>query len=145
MSLWEWVLRFYQQPGVEDVCLTLQDRHGQNVSFLLWSVWGSPNRSALERGATIARGWEESVLQPMRSARRALAAPYPSVDDRHRVELREEVIAAELLAERVLLEALETLAAPATGDPLQSVTAAAEAWGRTAPREALQQLVAALS
>src|SRR5262249_34016824 len=39
MSLWEWTLEAYARPGVPEATLSLQDRHGQNTSYLLWAVW----------------------------------------------------------------------------------------------------------
>ena len=123
----------------------LQDRHGQNVSFLLWSIWGSPDRDTLERGAVIASHWETAVLKPLRGVRNVLADPHPPIDDNNRIELREEVIAAELLAERVLLETLERLAPKAEGAPLESLTSATTAWRQSAPREALDTLASAIS
>ena len=42
MSLWDWSLEAYGQPGVPEACLALQDGHGQNTSLLLWAVWAEP-------------------------------------------------------------------------------------------------------
>lgn len=145
MNLWEWAVGVYQRPGVEDAFLTLQNRYGQNVSFLLWAVWGAPDRSTLSHGAALAGRWDDGVLQPLRTARTVLATPDPPFDDDARLELREEVIAAELLAERVLMETLERLAPPSKAKPLDSLTAAAEVWGEPAPREALAELASAIS
>ena len=137
MSLWDWAVAAYAQPGVEDACLTLQDEHGQNVPFLLWAAWGG---TGFEQGAELARAWERSVVGPLRGVRRAMTSP-PLIDE----PLREEVKAVELKAERRLLEALEKLGGRKEGDVLQSLTAASAAWSPPAPPDALRRLADALS
>jgi len=145
VSLWEWAVSAYQSDEVPDICLRLQDEHGQNTSLLLWAIWGAPGSAELERGAGIARSWDSRVLSPLREARRNLRESQPPVDDHAREELREEIMTAELLAERVLMETLETLAPRGSGNALEAAQAASAAWGKTAPREALQQLTAAVA
>jgi uncharacterized protein (TIGR02444 family) len=141
LSLWDWAVSTYERPGVADACLALQDRYGQNVSFLLWAIWASPEEAALKQGAKLARDWDQAVLSPLRGVRRALKTP-PFKDD----SLRETVKAAELDAERLLLLALSKLAAPVDGDALEALTAASTAWGAgaAAPRAPLQRLAAAV-
>lgn len=145
MSLWEWAVTAYQSDEVPDICLRLQDEHGQNTSLLLWAIWGAPQGAELARGAGIAKSWDSRVLSPLRQARRNLRDSQPPVDDRAREELREEIMTAELLAERVLMETLETLAPRGSGDALEAAEAASQAWGKAAPRDALQQLTAAVA
>ena len=98
----------------------------------------------MRRGAPDAAA-DGAFLQPLRGVRGGLAKAEPPVDDEARIELREEVIAAELLAERVLLETLETLGPPSKGDTLESLTAATGAWRHAAPQEALAELASAIS
>ena len=145
MKLWEWAVAAYQSDHVPGICLGLQDSHGQCTSYLLWSIWGAPGAETLNRGAEIAREWDQRVLRPLRAARNALRTSFPPHADRARRELREEILSAELLAERVLMETLEKLAPRQSGDPLESALAASAAWGSPAPREALQQLTAAVA
>jgi uncharacterized protein (TIGR02444 family) len=138
LSLWDWAVETYGRPGVGEACLALQDSYGQNVSFLLWALWAGPDEAALARGVQAAREWDQAVLAPLRSVRRAL-----KTDE----ALREDIKAAELKAERRLLEALEPLAKAAPDDALQALTAASTAWGSgaAAPRQALQRLATAVS
>jgi uncharacterized protein (TIGR02444 family) len=145
VSLWEWAVSVYQSDEVPDICLRLQDEHGQNTSLLLWAIWGSPADAQLEQGAGIARSWDSRVLSPLREARRNLRESQPPVDDHAREELREEIMTAELLAERVLMETLETLAPRGTGNALEAAQAASQAWGKAAPRDALEKLTAAVA
>ena len=38
-SLWQFSIDQYSQPGMEELCLELQDCHGIEVTILLWSLW----------------------------------------------------------------------------------------------------------
>lgn len=145
--IWEWMLAAYARPGVPEACLALQDEHGQNTSFLLWAVWAEARDPALlARAAAATRAWDETALRPLRAVRRALKPAQPPVADEAREGLREEVKAAELRAERVLMETLASLSADARGgaSALQALEAASAAWTTRAPDEALAALAAAL-
>jgi uncharacterized protein (TIGR02444 family) len=147
MPLWDWTLVAYGQAGVRQACLTLQDTYGQNTSFLLWAVWAEgPDAAALAEGARLAKAWDQTVLVPIREVRRALKPVFAGVNDDAREGLREDVKAAELRAERVLMESLEALAGPESGGhpALAALTAACIAWGTPAPDDALAALAAAL-
>ena len=146
MSLWDWTLSAYGQPGVPEACLTLQDEFGQNTSLLLWAVWAeTADPELLARAADAARRWDALALSPIRQVRRALKPAFAGVADKSREALREDVKAAELHAERVLLEALGQMAAhKGSAHALQALEAAAAAWGKPAPADALAALAAAL-
>ncbi|CAN7643422.1 TIGR02444 family protein [Phenylobacterium sp. LjRoot225] len=154
MALWDWMLAAYARPGVPETCLTLQDEFGQNTSVLLWAAWARPaDAGVFETATRVAQTWDQTTLHPLRAVRRALKAPFPPVADAAREGLREDVKAAELRAERVLVETLEALSgAPADkaeagdqGSALQALTAAVKAWGRPAPDDALAALAAGLA
>jgi uncharacterized protein (TIGR02444 family) len=147
VSFWDWALAAYDRPGVAEACLTLQDDHGQQTAYLLWAAWAAPENAVLAQGAELARNWELSVLGPLRQSRRGLKPALPPVADAARLALRETVKAAELGAERLLMETLETLAAgpaPSTvrGDALNR---ASQSWGEAAPDAALETLSQALA
>lgn len=146
-SLWDWVLDAYARPGVPEACLRLQDEHRQNTSLLLWAIRARPSKAVLDEAARAARRWDETTLVPLRGVRRALKAPIPPVDDDARNGLREDVKAAELRAERVLLETLERLGegAPPASSALEAATAATRAWGYAAPVETLAALTDAVA
>jgi uncharacterized protein (TIGR02444 family) len=145
-DVWDWALAAYGRAGVPEACLALQDRHGQNTSFLLWAVWAElADPAILRRGAEAARAWDALALTPLRDIRRALKPPHPPVADAARVDLREDVKAAELKAERVLMETLASLAHGKSGAPaLTALEAASAAWGLPADADALAALAAAL-
>jgi len=146
MDIWDWVLGAYGRPGVPEATLTLQDQYGQNTSYLLWAVWAeTDDPAALQAAAAAARGWNGLALTPLREIRRALKAPHPPVEDRAREALREDVKAAELRAERVLMETLAQLVDGKGGAPaLRALEAASLAWGKPAPGAALAALAASL-
>ncbi|MBR7618410.1 TIGR02444 family protein [Phenylobacterium sp. 20VBR1] len=148
MSLWDWTLEAYGQAGVPQATLALQDAHGQNTSFLLWAVWAEgPGPEALSQAVAAAKSWDAAVLVPIRDVRRTLKAAMPPVDDGAREGLREDVKAAELRAERVLMETLEGIAGASSGGhgALAALQAASAAWGRPAPDDALAVLARALT
>jgi uncharacterized protein (TIGR02444 family) len=146
VSIWDWALEAYGQPGVPEAALALQDEHGQNTSFLLWAVYAEvDDPDLLSRAAEAARSWDGLALTPLRDIRRALKAPHPPVSDGAREGLREDVKAAELCAERVLLETLDRLSGGQGGAPaFRALEAASAAWGTPAPGHALAVLAAAL-
>ena len=36
---WDWIVGFYSKPAVKSACLVFQDRHGVDVTFLLFLCW----------------------------------------------------------------------------------------------------------
>ena len=147
MSIWDWALEVYARPGVAQACLRLQDDHRQNVPLLLWAVWASAGDvDLIARAAAAARDWDVVAVSPLRAVRRALKAPSPPVENEAREALRTEVKAAELQAERVLLETLARLTgdSAASASPLEALRAASAAWGPGAPDDALAVLARAL-
>ena len=151
MSLWDWSLKAYVREGVADACLMLQDEHGQNIPLLFWAVWAeTSDPQRLAPAADIARRWERLAVAPLRAVRRTLKPALAGVSDVAREELRDDVKAVELRAERVLLEALEALGGHRSGaHALAALEAASAAWAggaaNRAPDNALAALAAALS
>jgi uncharacterized protein (TIGR02444 family) len=147
MSLWDWTLKTYERPGVPEACLTLQDEHGLNTSLLLWAAWADPDDAALASAVAAGKAWDDQVLWPLRRVRRDLKAAMGGIADEARLALREDVKAAELRAERVLMEGFETLAGAAAGqvDLTTALTRAARAWNGSAPDGALNTLATALA
>ena len=148
MDIWDWVLDAYARPGVPEACLKLQDEHAQNVCLLLWAIRARPAEGAgLDRAAAAARTWDEATLHPLRAVRRRLKQSCPPIDDAAREGLRADVKAAELRAERVLIETLERMGGdrPGEGSALEAATAATRAWGHAAPVETLAALTDAVA
>jgi uncharacterized protein (TIGR02444 family) len=147
MGIWDWAVAAYARPGVAEACLRLQDEFGQNVSLLLWA-WRAraADAAVIARAVAVARAWDETTLRPLRAVRQALKPSSPPVADAAREALRDEVKAAELHAERVLLETLGQLGRTAVGAPsgLAALEAVAHAWRPAPPPAALASLAAAL-
>lgn len=146
MSLWDWALAAYAKDGVPEATLALQDEHGFNTSLLLWAAWAGPDAEEVANGVQTAVVWDETVLWPLRNVRRSLKASRAPFDDAAREGLREDVKAAELRAERVLMEALESLSGKGEDvDVPAALKRAAMAWSGTAPAAALDRLARALA
>jgi len=152
MTLWDWAVHAYARPGTGALCLTLQDEHGQCVSFLIWAAWsakrGAIDSASLSKAAALARDWETTTLKPLRAIRRALKQPADGVDAAGQDRLRARIQDDELAAERLLLEALEILTPPGTAgaaDLGQVLRDAADAWGVRLPPTLLKRLIEAFS
>lgn len=147
--LWDWALRAYAAPGARRLCLQLQDKHDQSVCLLLWAGWAAlagrwPDEAGLAAAAALARRWEGEIVGPMRAARRVLKTA-PGIAEAARGELRAQVQASELAAERALLEALEAAspdAAAGSAHPAAALVLASRAWGDPAPATMLKSLAA---
>lgn len=145
-GLWDWAVAAYGREGVAEACLDLQDQHGQSVPLLLWAAWSEPaGAEAIEAACETARAWHEAAIDPLRAVRRRLALPHVDLTPEARLAVREPVKAAELAAERALLEALERLGRPGGRAAIEPLAAVARGWGRVVPRPALERLVQRLS
>lgn len=110
-SLWDFACRFYQVPGVEADCLTVQDQHGLDVVLLIFALY----RARLGHGFDaveaygLARSLMAQLVDPLRRHRRALKqdpGPYalPMVK-----ALRAQLLAAELAGEQTILQRLHSI------------------------------------
>lgn len=125
-DLWSFSLGTYARPGVESACLTLQSA-GVNVCLLLCGLWLEErgtvcNARRLEQLRNIAEPWDAEVVRPLRALRTQWKAAAAADAALH--ELREQVKALELEAERHLLLRLERVAI----DWLQHEGADSSAW-----------------
>lgn len=154
VTLWDWARSVYARPGVEALCLALQDRHGQCVAYLIWAAWAARTGRAVgaarvAEAASLARGWDVQVIAPLRGIRRALKQPVAGVEPQGQAALRTRIKAEELAAEQLLLEALEALTPASAGaaalDPVVALSAASAAWGAPAPDDLLEALSSAFS
>jgi uncharacterized protein (TIGR02444 family) len=99
-DFWRFSLRVYEQEGVANECLELQERHGVNVNLLLFCAWiGTQaiilNRSDIEAAAQIVVRWDAMVVRPLRIARQEMKA------DPEMATMRARVKALELEAEQI--------------------------------------------
>jgi uncharacterized protein (TIGR02444 family) len=111
-DLWSFSLTTYARPGIEQACLQLQAA-GVNVCLLLCSAWLGQrgvacNEQRLQQLRTVAFAWDTDVVRPLRALRTQWKAAATADADLH--NLREQVKALELEAERHLLLRLERAA-----------------------------------
>ena len=114
-SFWEWSSKTYAEPLASRSLLRLQDEFGFNVNILLWCCWcaqefGPTTELTLRKAIDLTAGWSHDVTQVLRSARRALKTPPRQADADAAGRLRASVEAAELAAEKLEQDMLETLA-----------------------------------
>jgi uncharacterized protein (TIGR02444 family) len=148
-SLWAYALELYGRPGAEARFLELQDAHGPNICFLIWSLWlaaeGRPADAAtLAAGAALARSWEAAAVEPLRRLRRQLKTS-PAGGARRRERLRAGVQRLELDAERMLLEMLEDASPAPSAAPraaLPALQGAVASFGGDPPAQLLSTLAA---
>ncbi|WP_192499030.1 TIGR02444 family protein [Skermanella pratensis] len=111
-ELWRFALALYGRPGVSEHCLMLQDRHGCDVTVLLFAAWAGAARgialSAQDLAAARAavEAWHGEVVRPLRAVRRRLKQGPPPAPTGRTGELRARIQAIEIEAERIELEEL---------------------------------------
>lgn len=101
-ELWHFSLAIYAQPGVEPLCLKLQDQHGVNINIVLSNAWLFSQQRRLSTSQ-----WQvlETTIAPftqtingIRKYRRQLK--YNPHQNRRQAQLRDQVKKLELLAEQ---------------------------------------------
>lgn len=112
--LWDYAVGLYSKPGVSQACLDIQEKGGVDVPLLLFGAWLGSRRVALpaadcERFDAAIAQWRAEVIHPLRRVRRRMKSGPPPAPSPETDRLREAVKAAELNAERVELDVLETL------------------------------------
>lgn len=127
-GLWQFAVTLYGQPGIQEACLELQDRHGAAVTVILYIAWlhargvAAPSAAVWAENWARLEAWRSVATERLRSARRAMK---PLVELMPGAEIvRETVKAAELAAERAELEGLEGL--PGDGPTLADGAVALE-------------------
>ena len=109
-SEWQHVLNAYGRPGVAQACLLLQDTLGVDVLVLLHLAYVcgqndlSLSEGQIDAADAVVRDWRNQVVQPLRSARRAIAKEDPATH-----VLRANIQKAELVAEQHALAQLAAM------------------------------------
>lgn len=119
-DLWHFALALYQQTGVEDACLQLQDQ-GADICLLLCGAWLERRQIGCQTERVtalrnLAEPWQEQVVLPLRQLRQHWREA--AQDDKALAKLREQVKQLELAAER---------------EQLQRLAACTQSWPGTAP------------
>ncbi len=132
-AFWDFSLRIYSSPEVQQACVELQDASGVDVNVLLYMLWhASQGRRLADADAKAVldavEAWRVEVVVPLRTARRNLKTPGPALDPQGAEALRAIVKKAELESERLQQSALYALKLPSEAQSGSSpVHAAAEA------------------
>lgn len=123
ISLWAFACNLYQQSQVEKACLSLQDAYSADVPVLLFCFWAGQHSVVLSPSQwvqvhSLTESWTVQCIRPLRHIRQVMKQSIPdtvSTDVPNAPHssawqhVRDEVKAAELLAEQQLLEALERM------------------------------------
>ncbi len=140
---WDFSLELYERDGVAEACIGLQDDADLDVNLLLYCIWAAiegPGRledSELDRALSVAGAWQQQVVQPLRSARRAAgtlggAGLFANA-------CRRDIAATELGAERVeqwlLFDAFNERARQPPGDALEAACGNLAGYLRLAARD----------
>lgn len=116
-AFWEFSLAYYSRERVSAACLSLQNRRGADVNILLFCCWLATlglkvEQDGLHAAIAAVEAWRRDVLEPLRSARRAVADQFPELAKSDRQSIKHGVLSVELECERV---AQEKIALSATG------------------------------
>jgi len=69
-DLWDFALNFYQQPGIEQSCLDLQNEFGLSINRLIFACWGGIQGYDLDSIACDeADNWQQEMTHPLRGLR----------------------------------------------------------------------------
>jgi len=134
-SFWDFSNHLYREPGVEQVCLELQDQAGADVNMILFACWYGATRGRFpqplfKRALQFSSQWNSALTSALRQGRRWMKETPPDTDDpdlkAQFVLLREEIIKVELQAEQFHENMLESLVTePASGLPASAQSDAA--------------------
>jgi len=115
-SLWDFALAFYSKAEVANACLYLQDECQANVCLLIGLNWMDTRGQHLtdtdfENLQLHIQSWTQDVVAPLRNLRRKLKLPFEHyIQDETQERVREFIKQAELLAEKKLLDEIESWA-----------------------------------
>ena len=109
-SLWQFSLKFYQDNGVSQACLMLQDSFGVDVNILLYLMWQAGrgvelNFEQIRAVDEFVADWRDNIVRPLRGTRRHLKEMAAKMDEVHR--FRQDIKRIELAAEHIQQDMLE--------------------------------------
>ena len=119
--LWDFVVRAYAQPGVEEACLALQVRFGTDVNMVLFCAWLASRgtgttalANVLDAALKLSREWQGALVGPMRACRQSRKAMIETsalvgADRAAASALRERIKQSEIELEQLQILALHAL------------------------------------
>ena len=116
-AYWEFSLAYYGRERVSAACLSLQNRRGADVNILLLCCWLATlglklDAAGMHAAIAAVEAWRRDVIEPLRTARRAVADRFPELNKSDRQSIKHGLLSSELECERV---AQEKIAAAAAG------------------------------
>lgn len=113
-QFWNFSLKLYRQPGVEPLCLMLQEQWQADVNLLLWLRWLETESipvddAQIQLAEAHIASWNRGAVWPLRALRVEMKQRY-GVNDAAVEATRRAIKKAELQAERVVQICLEQLA-----------------------------------
>ena len=155
---WDFVSRLYAAQGVAPACLDLQERHGIDVTFMLFCLWrgsvsAKPLGAHMPALAATAREWHEAVVLPLRAARRrlkaeAIASPRPEARALYKTVMAAEIDCeswGQLFLKFIVSHPAVTAAIPATSKPKNMADNLGAAFGRMPDTRERARIAAALA
>jgi uncharacterized protein (TIGR02444 family) len=137
-AFWEFSLAYYSRERVAAACLSLQNRRGADVNILLFCCWLATlgqkvEQAGLHAAIAAVEAWRRDVLEPLRSARRAVGDQFPELSKSDRQSIKHGALSVELECERVAQEkiafgAAGIVAVEDGSTPLQIASAALETY-----------------
>ena len=111
-SLWDFAVDFYQHAPIKTACLTLQDEAAADVCVLLAVVWlGKKGKQLTGAEVTLlvntVEVWQQQMTLPLRQLRKQIKS-FIGDDSMDAEPIYQQIKAAELQAERVTLQQLQT-------------------------------------
>lgn len=70
--LWDFALELYAKPGIEAICLDLQNEHKLSINRLIFAVWAAKEQKLLDLKrltSSDANEWQQPIAHPLRSVR----------------------------------------------------------------------------
>ncbi|MEO0442439.1 MAG: TIGR02444 family protein [Pseudomonadota bacterium] len=116
-TLWDFSCHLYAKPGIQTLCLKLQNQHGCNVPLLLFCCWaglryGAVSAPQLQAAKDFSHDFSRELTQPLRQLRTTMKQDHPNTWPalgEQWQHMREQVKSLELASERILLDGLEQL------------------------------------
>lgn len=109
---WDFSTHLYNQDGVADACLRLQDEFNIDVNLILFCYWygscfGKIESHQFQKVIGFSIQWRKQVVQPLRNVRRWMKQNSQTTGQLD--NLRERIKSNELAAEKYQQEQIENL------------------------------------
>lgn len=102
---WDWIVGFYSKPAIKSACLVFQDRHGVDVTFLLFLCWlDREKRQLTDHYLTVHQSYDRvrKKINLIRRARRFVSTFSFARN------LKKQLLEKELVLEKEFFNALST-------------------------------------